>query len=596
MALMLVGCALLSQQASAQEFSADKLKAHPRLFLTQENEAEVFAALKNNKELSELNAILLANCDKLLTVAPCERRVIGKRLLSTSREVLRRAFYLSWAYRFTKNEAYAERAKAEVLNAAKYEDWNPSHFLDVAEMALGIAIAHDWLYDKFSPEERKLLADAVMEKAFEPSMHGGKDVWFLKATNNWNSVCNGGLLNAAVSFHEYFPAEADAMVRRSIDSSKIVMKTYDPEGVYPEGPAYWSYGTGFQVALFAALESAYGTPWRWQSQPSFLASAKFMYFMTGYSGEFFNFADCSRWERLEEIMPWFVKLTKDESLLSGQERFLSEKKLTPNVVNRLLPMIFIYGADLNYENPPASKQEFMSFKGEVPLFAVKTEGRVYLAGKGGKAAVSHGHMDVGSFVFDAKGVRWCEDLGPQSYDQLEKAGVKLWDGKQNSERWTIFRYSNFSHNTLSLKGKIHIANGRAEMLAEFPEGAKRGARFDLSEVLGEPMTLAQRETLLIDGAYAQTADTLQSSEDCEIEWRICTRGKVKILDSKTLEIEKNGKRAVVKAECGAEISAKVFTREKKSFEYEDDDVTMTGFEIRLKANKKVVLTVNIKPL
>ena len=42
----------------------------------------------------------------------------------------------------------------------------------------------------------------------------------------------------------------------------------------------------------------------------------------------------------------------------------------------------------------------------------------FLGVKGGMPKYNHGHMDVGSFVFDADGVRWAEDLGSQNYHSI----------------------------------------------------------------------------------------------------------------------------------------------------------------------------------
>ena len=36
--------------------------------------------------------------------------------------------------------------------------------------------------------------------------------------------------------------------------------------------------------------------------------------------------------------------------------------------------------------------------------------------KAGSNGVNHSHLDVGSFVLEAKGVRWAVDLGPDDYD------------------------------------------------------------------------------------------------------------------------------------------------------------------------------------
>jgi Heparinase II/III-like protein len=57
------------------------------------------------------------------------------------------------------------------------------------------------------------------------------------------------------------------------------------------------------------------------------------------------------------------------------------------------------------------------------------------------------HLDLGSFVFDAAGIRWAADLGPDDY-----ALPGYSDSGEEGERWKYFRLSNHSHSTLVLNG------------------------------------------------------------------------------------------------------------------------------------------------
>ena len=41
------------------------------------------------------------------------------------------------------------------------------------------------------------------------------------------------------------------------------------------------------------------------------------------------------------------------------------------------------------------------------------------------------------------------DLGTEDYNSLEQAGLKIWDMKQGSQRWSVYRYHNLQHNTLT---------------------------------------------------------------------------------------------------------------------------------------------------
>ena len=41
-----------------------------------------------------------------------------------------------------------------MLYMAGYDNWNPEHFLDVAEMTMALSIGYDWLYEVLSPKNR----------------------------------------------------------------------------------------------------------------------------------------------------------------------------------------------------------------------------------------------------------------------------------------------------------------------------------------------------------------------------------------------------------------------------------------------------------
>lgn len=72
--------------------------------------------------------------------------------------------------------------------------------------------------------------------------------------------------------------------------------------------------------------------------------------------------------------------------------------------------------------PPVSK--IWTGHGKVPVALIRTgwdKGEGFYVGiKGGTASANHAHMDAGSFVFEAQGVRWAQDLGMQEYYSLER--------------------------------------------------------------------------------------------------------------------------------------------------------------------------------
>ncbi len=72
-------------------------------------------------------------------------------------------------------------------------------------------------------------------------------------------------------------------------------------------------------------------------------------------------------------------------------------------------------------------------------------------------------MDVGSFVFEADGVRWAIDLEAQNYHSLESPGMNIRGRSQDAERWTLYRLNNCSHNTLTVNGELQRVEGYARI-------------------------------------------------------------------------------------------------------------------------------------
>src|SRR5690606_29812185 len=124
--------------------------AHPRIMLFQEDEKAIAQMIQHNRQWQKLHQAILTESNHIISLPPVERVQIGRRLLDKSREALRRIFQLSYAYRMTDEAKYLHRAEKELLAVSNFSDWNPSHFLDVAEMTMAVGIGYDWLFDHLS--------------------------------------------------------------------------------------------------------------------------------------------------------------------------------------------------------------------------------------------------------------------------------------------------------------------------------------------------------------------------------------------------------------------------------------------------------------
>jgi len=273
---------------------------HPRIMFFQEDEKAVSQMIQTNGQWDKLHQAIITASDEIISLPPVERIQIGRRLLDKSREALRRIFHLSYAYRMTEEEKYLDRAEQELLAVSNFSDWNPSHFLDVAEMTMAVAIGYDWLFEHLSEDSKKIIREAIVTLGLEPS-YNEKYNWFLTATHNWNQVCNAGMTFGAMAVYEDYPEIAQKTIERAVESMKLPMKDYQPDGAYPEGYGYWAYGTSFNVLFLDAIETVYGSDFGLNDVPGFLETAGFFMNMTGATRLPYNWGDAGMGANNKEI-------------------------------------------------------------------------------------------------------------------------------------------------------------------------------------------------------------------------------------------------------------------------------------------------------
>ena len=219
---MLAIALLFSVSAMAHStLDYSKLAQHPRLIIKKGDIEAVKQKIESDQPLCIIHDVIERRTNEYLTAEPTKYRMVGKRLLGRCRAVLERVCYCSYMYLVSGDEVYARRAEKEMLAAADFVSWNPSHFLDVGEMVTALAIGYDWLYDWLSPESRTIIEDAIIEKGRRTS---GKKRWWAKSHNNWNQVCNGGLVMGALAVYERIPEEAQAIIAEALRNNPIAQK------------------------------------------------------------------------------------------------------------------------------------------------------------------------------------------------------------------------------------------------------------------------------------------------------------------------------------------------------------------------------------
>lgn len=503
---------------------------HPRLVYTPAIVAELKAKRLNDPILGNMYSAVRLNADRILNEPLLKRKMTGRRLLSVSREMLYRVNMLGVVYLVEADPEILARIDEELRAVCSFSDWNPKHFLDVGEMSLAVAIALDWTDGALPKSTVNLATKALLTKGLNADGKGQARI--VGSNNNWNQVCNGGMIAAAIAVADVEPELAANTIHRALDKMPNALKEYAPDGVYPEGSTYWGYGTGYSVMTIAMLESAFGQDFGISAVPGFMESAIFRALCNAPSGQYFNFSDCGehRPNNGDVMLAWFAKKTGNKTYFE-RERFLrpaAEMGKLYRHTGASLAWVSQFEEQGGVNLPAAWKGDGIN-----PI-AIFTGGDsdphgYYLGCKGGRATTSHGNMDAGSFVFELNGVRWVMDSGNQKYNDLEKTGFNLWGRAQDSERWTLLTKNNFGHSTLTVNNEPFLVDGYAPLI-DFKEGEKPEAAFDLTAVYGANVKSAKRRFIKGGPASLVIEDRIVISESTkQITWQLMTIAEVEIV-------------------------------------------------------------------
>ncbi len=594
---------LIQHTATAQTDHIGEIKnmqAHPRILMLKGEENNIKLSIGKDTVWANTQQAIINESDRLINVAPIQRIQIGRRLLDKSREALRRLFFLSYAYRTTADKKYFDRAEKEMLAIAGFSDWNPSHFLDVAEMTMAIAIGYDWLYNDLSEASKNIIKEAILKKGLEPSMESKYNGW-LKAEHNWNQVCNAGMTYGAMAIYEDQPKLAKEIINRAIGSIVLPMHDYAPDGVYPEGYGYWGYGTSFNVMFISAIEKLFGKDFGLNQLPGFMKTAGFMENMTGPTGKPFNYSDAGGSGGLHPAMFWLANKVNDPSLLWVERSYLKNRKPQALVLDRLFPAIMLWSGGISIDNISAPKETMWLGNGKNPVAMMRTSwtdpNAIYVATKGGSVSINHAHMDIGSFVMEADGVRWAMDFGMQDYESLESKGIKLFGRTQDAERWTVFRLTNLVHNTLAIDSQHQLVTGNAPIIGSSSNPDFMHTIIDLSEIYKGQVAASKRGIAVVDKKQVLIRDEIETlNKETTIRWTMLTPADVRIINDHQALLTKDGKTLILDVGKLPNLKMKTWSTDPpKSYDAPNPGTILTGFEVTVPANTKIALNVSLIP-
>lgn len=546
--------------ASGTEFQR-QMPPHPRLLFTT-------SALESAKKEALLDPLrqalherIVQRAEQALKAPKATHIAASNESLDEARKALHTIITCALAYRLNHDSRSLERAKEELLHVCRFPDWNPAHFLDVGELSLAAALGYDWLHDQLNTEERTLVKNAIVEKGLRPARNAynagssrNRFVEWAFTMSNWNQVINGGVLCAALAVADEEPELAGEILRGARASIPLGLKAYAPDGQYPEGPGYWSFGTTYSVIGFAALEGCLGSEFGLTEATGFPATAIYHLSMKGPSGKTFNYADCTEDLQNSPASTWLsVRFRQPVAELRVRELLKQELKTAPSgvfdptiqsqVMLRFLPLHAIWfprQKQAAIEGEPRLPLD-LHLRGKADLALLRGSWEdpqtVFVGVKAGENAFRHNHLDLGSFVLDADGIRWAVDLGPDSY---QLPGYN----KDRVRRWDYFRTNNRSHNTLTLANELQERAVIAPITDFGSEQRKAYAIVDLGKVHPAHAKSLRRGIALLDRSRVLVQDeyTPQGGRCASARWVMATRAMVTLEDQgRTALLSQEGK-------------------------------------------------------
>lgn len=578
---------------------------HPRIMATE----ETFKGIQKNYRAGNQRIItmvdnLQSQADKYMKEPLVEYKIgASGNILDCARKLSKIIPSCAMLYKLTDKEIYAQRVWQEIENLKTYPDWDPTHFLDTAEICAAVGIGYDWCYEYLSEEQRKTCEDLIVNcglaagRDYYEGMPPGNaaSIW-TKRHMNWSMVCNGGLAVGAMAIADTRPDEAFYTISAALRSIEYGLAAFAPGGGWEEGPGYWAYSVQYLAYMMGSMENTFGDDFGVKESPGLSQTALAFLSMDGNTGNNNYHDDAGDGKGTSPYLFFFGNYYDNKEITAARLFGIRKYKVITDWKDLLwydttvttdsieLPL------DTYVENTEAAamRSSWEDFDG------------VYLGFHAGRTKINdsnHGHHDTGTFVLDNLGERWAIDLGPDSYNLSKYMG--------NPE---YYRVSAQGHNTIVVDPSETAYMHDIDAFCKITDGEskdKGGYKIiDMTSLFKSKNKVdsAKRGFMLTDDRNTVIIrDELKLNEKGEIYWLMHTQADVNIInDGKAAVLELNGKKMRVdllsniscaKFEKGAAVPIEGTANPSG----QNPNAGITKLYVRLKSSGAVNISVRITP-
>lgn len=410
-------------------------------------------------------------------------------------------------YRLTNDSAYSDWVIETILTIVNLSDWNPSNFLNTADITMTVSLGYDWVYDQLTETQREAIETAISEKSFVPALNSSINSWS-EHTNNWAQVTHCCLIIGTLAIGDVKATLANQIIDFALPKLNVSLQQYAPDGGWVEGYSYGTYAGIFLGLMMGSLDSALGNNLGISSLPGMSNLGAWLTHGFGQTGGF-SWADgawtFSNANSLWSVGYWAMRFNQAGWLQGMLSRFTAAQAAT-------FQAYLFYNATLNTTNVLPDMPRYNQFKGVAGMTYrtswTNSDGWFY-GFMGGFNGRSHGHLDAGSFVVDYKGYRWAELLGSDSYSLSNYFAAP--------KRWTYYRCRSEGANTLSISNKtqtaLHFSNqipsaNNSLLWAGSFDSSSRFGIANLTEAYSNVTTSVLRGVILLNNSQLLVRDEI----------------------------------------------------------------------------------------
>lgn len=520
------------------DFKKTSEDVHPRIYYSKDKVDKIKELAKTDADIKEWYQRQINDAEKSYGLDVIKLIKSDSELNTSYSGDITSFSKLAFAYMMTGEGKWADDLW-RVINGfmEKNEDLNHRRsFLNGSEAARQIALSYDWAYDYFTNEQKDKIEKFLFDTTFEPWMRAHQGMvgfpsssYAYKSQSNINCVLSSQIGVAAMAVFEKNPQFYSKLMAAIFRQMEYFLPCYAPDGGYWEGTSYWEYATTNLVKLFEATESTFGTLYGMYDVFNVKNTGEFPLYMNGDKLQF-NFGDGYRSSLIGDLPTSYYFALKN-----------GDREFAKTIIDLMREAGYPIGN--RWYDPAFPSAEGKSFSldryfRDVEAGSMRerwTSNSAYLAYHGGDNSIGHGDLDIGTFVFDAYGKRWAEELGSDNYDYDQYFGNK---------RYLYYKKRGEGQNVLLINpyGKYEDQKKDAYSTLICSNSGEMGAYavLDTSGAYGENVTKATRGFMLTDGrkeAIIRDEVTL-TRDNNELYWFMHTMAE-------NIEITDEGKTAVL---------------------------------------------------